>query len=75
MIIVFQSLAGENDIRQVICRFNIVSYGGIILMYPLIVLTNLGTPLFLAFTLIFLPQIYNNAVIGKRPNPNSIYYN
>lgn len=75
MVIVFQSMSGENDIRQVICKFNLVSYGGIIAMYPLIVLTNMGTSLFLFFSLIFLPQIYTNAVTGKRPNPNSIYYN
>lgn len=75
MVIVFQAMSGENDIRQVICRFNLVSYGGIIAMYPLMVLTNMGTSLFLFFSLIFLPQIYTNAITGKRPNPNSIYYN
>jgi len=72
MASVFQAISG--DIRQVICQFNLVSYGGMIVMYPLIFYTNLATPLFLGFSLILLPQIYTNAVTGKRPNPNSVYY-
>lgn len=75
MIIVFQAISGENDIRHVICRFNIISYGAILAMYPIIILTNAGTPLFLLFSVIYLPQIYTNAVTGRRPNPNSMYYN
>ncbi len=52
-----------------------MSYGAIIGMYPLLVFTNMGSSLFILFSLIFLPQIYTNAVRGKRPNINSIYYN
>lgn len=75
MIIVFQAISGENDIRQILCRFNFMSYGAIIGMYPLLVYTNMGSSLFIIFSLIFLPQIYTNAVRGKRPNLNSIFYN
>lgn len=75
MIVVYQALTNQNDIRHVICKFNIITYGAIIIMYPLIIITNLGTPLFLIFSLIFLPQIYTNAIAGRRPNLNSTYYN
>lgn len=75
MIVVYQALSGHNDIRHVICRFNLISYGAILVMYPIVVLTNVGTCLFLAFSLLFLPQIYTNAVTGRRPNMNSMYYN
>lgn len=75
MISVFQANSGHLDPRQVICKFNLISYGAILLMYPFMMYTNMGTSLFLIYSLLFMPQIYHNAVIGKRPNPNSSYYN
>lgn len=72
---VFQAWSGSTDARCVMLKFKLVNYGSIILMYLLLLVTNMGTPLFMIFSLIFLPQIYTNAVVGKRPNPNSMYYN
>lgn len=46
----------------------------ILLMVLFIIYTNLGSSLFIFYSLLFLPQIYHNAVTGKRPDPTSSYY-
>ena len=75
MITVFQTLFNTGDVRCTMIKFKLINYGSVILMYLLLLVTNMGAPLFIIFSLIFLPQIYTNAVVGKRPNPNSMYYN
>ena len=45
------------------------------MIYPILLFTNLSSVLFVAFSLIYLPQVYVNALVGKRPDPNSVFYN
>lgn len=74
MLSIFQSNNVGLDLRAIICRFNIISYGSFLLIYPLLLLTNLNEWLFIAISLIFLPQIYVNAQKGVRPDLNHPYY-
>lgn len=74
MLMIFQSRHQDANIREVICKFNLIAYGGLLLMYPILIYTNLSPLLFIGFSLIFLPQIYTNAVNGHRPDISSPYY-
>ena len=74
MLAIFQSNNNSLDLRSIICRFNIISYGSFLLIYPLLLLTNLNTYLFITISLIFLPQIYVNARKGIRPDLAHPYY-
>jgi len=75
MLSIFQSHNNSLDLRTIICRFNIISYGSFLLVYPILLLTNLNQWLFIGMSLIFLPQIYVNAQKGIRPDLNHPYYN
>lgn len=72
---IFQARSeNTNNIREIICKFNLITYGGLILMYPLLIFTNLSSFFFIIVSLIMLPQIYTNAMQGQRPNISSPYY-
>lgn len=43
-------------------------------LYPIIIFTNLSVFFFISISLIFLPQIYTNGVQGIRPDTSSPYY-
>ncbi len=43
-------------------------------MYPIMKLTNLSPIFFIIISLILLPQIYENARRGQRPNLENAYY-
>lgn len=64
----------EIDIRRIMCQFNLITYAGILSIYPLLHFTNLNNYLFMGLSLMFLPQIYTNAINGKRPEPLSTFY-
>jgi len=51
-----------------------LSYGSLLLIYPLIVLTNINRIFFLGASCMLFPQIYLNAVNGIRPEIKSNYY-
>ena len=74
MLSIFQSHNNTLDLRTIICRFNIISYGSFLLVYPILLFTNLNQWLFIGISLIFLPQIYVNAQKGIRPDLNHPYY-
>ena len=74
MLSIFQSHNNSLDLRTIICRFNIISYGSFLLVYPILLFTNLNQWLFIGMSLIFLPQIYVNAQKGIRPDLNHPYY-
>ena len=66
MILIYQQ-STNSDIREIICKFNLFHYGSLFLVYPLMLVTNLGWPLFLLMSCIYFPQIYTNGVAGFRP--------
>lgn len=74
MLSIFQSNNNSLDMRSIICRFNIISYGSFLLVYPILLFTNLNSWLFIAISLIFVPQIWVNAQKGIRPDLNHPYY-
>ena len=65
----------EHSEQQKTCIFNSIVYGSQVLWFPILYFTNLSNVLFVFSSFIFMPQIYSNAVTGKRPNPHSPYYN
>ena len=74
MFEVFQkSHDGENPYQTGI-KFNVLAYGSLLLTFPLLIFSNLNDFLFIGISLIFLPQIYTNAINGKRPNLSSPLY-
>lgn len=74
MLSIFQSNNNTLDLRSIICRFNIISYGSFLLVYPILLFTNLNSWLFIGISLLFLPQIYVNAQKGIRPDLNHPFY-
>lgn len=61
--------------RQAGClSYNLVSYGSLLLIYPLMLLTNLNRLFFVSAACILFPQIYLNALNGIRPEITSSYY-
>ncbi len=74
LLMIFQARSDNTNLRQVICKFNVVTYGGLILMYPLLIYTNLSAFFFIFISLIMIPQIYSNAMQGHRPNVTSAFY-
>ena len=74
LLMIFQARSEGRSIREVVCKFNLITYGGLILMYPLMKFTNLSSFFFVAISLIIIPQIYCNAQRGQRPNISNAYY-
>lgn len=74
MLSIFQSNNNGLEMRSILCRFNFVSYGSFLLVYPVLLFTNLNNWLFIGISLLFLPQIYTNAQKGIRPDLNHPYY-
>ena len=54
--------------------YSLISYGSTIMIYPILMVTNLNSYLFLALSCMLFPQIYLNAVRGHRPDYTSEYY-
>jgi hypothetical protein len=57
-----------------LCKFNLLHYGSLFLVYPLVLLTNFRPFIFILASCIFIPQIYMNAITGIRPDLKSHYY-
>ena len=74
MLMIFQARFQNINIRTVICRFNLTTYGGLLLIYPILLYSNLNAFFFLCICLLFFPQIYHNGVVSHRPNISSPYY-
>lgn len=74
LLMIFQARSDGRSIREVVCKFNLITYGSLILLYPFMKITNLSSVFFIAISLIFFPQIYCNAKRGQRPNISSAYY-
>ncbi len=75
LIAIYQNLAGNNfNIRQIICRFNLIHYGSLFLIYPFILITNFNWVFFITMSCILFPQIYTNGFINIRPDLSSVYY-
>jgi hypothetical protein len=74
MMLIYESLDKSGCVGLLVCRFNLVHYGSLMLIYPLLVLTNFNSLLFLLMSCILLPQIYSNGLNGVRPDLTSPYY-
>ena len=74
MLSIFQSNNNGLEMRSILCRFNFISYGSFLLVYPVLLFTNLNSWLFIGVSLLFLPQMYTNAQKGIRPDLNHPYY-
>ncbi len=73
MILIYQQ--GSNaGIREIICKFNLLHYGSLLMIYPILIFTNLNWVLFVGMSMIYFPQIYQNGVNGIRPDISSHYY-
>ena len=73
MLAIFERNQIPNE-RGCCSMFNLISYGSMVLIYPLLILTNLNGYLFLGLSCMIFPQIYLNAVRGHRPEVASDYY-
>jgi hypothetical protein len=73
MILIYQQSL-NTGIREIICKFNLFHYGTLILIYPLLLFTNINWILFIFMSSIFFPQIYTNGMNGIRPDITSSYY-
>ena len=75
LISIYQNLAeNHHNIRQILCRFNLIHYGSLFLIYPIIIFTNFNWIFFIGLSCIIFPQIYTNGFINIRPDLNSVYY-
>ena len=57
-----------------VCKFNIIHYGSLLMIYPILIFTNLNSLLMIGMSCLLFPQIYHNATIGLRPKLNHVYY-
>jgi hypothetical protein len=75
MILIFEaaSNAARNP-QRLLCKFNLLHYGSLFFVYPLILLANFRPFIFILASCIFIPQIYMNAITGIRPDLKSHYY-
>lgn len=60
--------------RPGIWKFNLLTYGSLGLIYPIIIFTNFDEFMMPIMSLLLLPQIYTNAIEGTRPDIGSAYY-
>jgi hypothetical protein len=74
MIYIFQQNNNNANIREIICKFNLFHYGTLIMIYPILLFTNLNWMLYIGLSSILFPQIYTNGVNGHRPDLTSNYY-
>ena len=74
ILLIFQARYQNINVREVICRFNLLAYGGMILTYPILILSNLSGLFFVTISLIFIPQLYHNGMVGHRPSLRNPYY-
>jgi len=76
MFIIFERNQLPNDrLGGGCCNiFNLISYGSLILIYPVMIFTNLNRYLFVGVSCMLFPQIYLNAVKGNRPEYTDDYY-
>ena len=75
LLAIYQNLAANDlNIRQFLCRFNIIHYGSLFFLYPIIIISNFNSLFFIALSCIVFPQIYSNGVNNIRPKVLSAYY-
>lgn len=73
-MMIFEKNYGQENQRGRCCSFNYLSYGSLIIIYPILILTNFNRALFLAMACLLFPQIYVNANRNLRPDVSSSYY-
>ena len=72
---IYQNMSDNNaNIRQILCRFNLIHYGSLFLIYPIIIFSNFNWVFFIGLSCIIFPQIYVNGFINIRPDIKSAYY-
>lgn len=74
MIVIYQQANEHQTIREIICKFNLIHYGSLFLIYPLLFVSNLGWGIFILSCIIYFPQMVINGQRGIRPDISSIYY-
>jgi hypothetical protein len=75
LMIIFQSTMDNNaNFRMAICKFNLLHYGSLFAIYPLLLFTNLNWVFFIGMSCIVFPQIYANGFNNARPDISSPYY-
>lgn len=58
LLMIFQVKSSTGNHREVTCYLHLITYGSLILLYPILLYTNLAPTFFIFISLIFLPQIY-----------------
>lgn len=71
---IIQARSENGSIQSILCKFNLLTYGSMLLVYPILYYTNLSAYLFIALSLILFPQIVVNGQQSHRPNLYSPYY-
>lgn len=74
MLEVYQKNNADENVHRLLCQFNAIAYGCLLFTFPLLILTNVSSYVFVALSFIFVPQIYTNALNGIRPELTSRYY-
>jgi hypothetical protein len=75
MFIIFERNRPPNNLAGGCCGiFNWLSYGSLIVIYPIMIFTNLNRCLFVGLSCLLFPQIYLNAVKLNRPEYTDDYY-
>ena len=55
------------DIHKIMRSFYLITYAALLSIYPILKFSNASNYLFIALSLMLIPQIYTNALNGKRP--------
>jgi len=75
LMIIFQSnMDNDANFRMAICKFNLLHYGSLFAIYPLLIFTNFNWVFFIGISCIVFPQIYANGFNNARPDISSPYY-
>lgn len=67
MFMIFERNQHPNRPGRYCNMFNLISYGSLILIYPIMMVTNLNRSIFIGVSCLLFPQIYLNAVQSNRP--------
>ena len=75
LMIIYQStLDNDANFRLSLCKFNVLHYGSLFAIYPLLIFTNFNWVFFIGMSCIVFPQIYANGFNNSRPDVSSPYY-
>ena len=75
LIMIYQNTLDNNaNFRNALCKFNLLHYGSLFAIYPLLLFTNFNWILYITMSCIVFPQIYSNGMNNTRPDLKSAYY-